>query len=215
MRVHNPHRTQRFEIGGGLHESSRQDPPGPGPMMSNDRGFSMANVMVVAGITLILVGLMLPQIQSMVHAYALAEAGREIAGQISLVRMRATAVFAPARMVVNTAAGSYQNEICTTKNPTTGGCSIWTAESGTQHLPSGISFGHGSISIPASPQTTIGQASTIIFNARGITINTENNPTTNDALYLTNIWGQYCAVTVDAGGKPTIWEFNGTAWEEI
>ena len=207
--------TRRFEMGGGLEESSRQNCPGPGTMMSKDRGFSMAELMVVAGVMLILTGIILPQIQSFVHLYALSGAAREIAGQISLTRMRAGAEITQAQFVVNPIAESYQIQTCTAKNTTTGDCSAWTSENGTQYLPPGIFFGYGSISTPADSQTTIGQTTSIIFNSRGIAITPGNNPTTNDALYLTNRWGQFCAVTVSAGGKTTVWKYTGSRWEEI
>jgi prepilin-type N-terminal cleavage/methylation domain-containing protein len=194
-------------------------------MVKKTHGFSLIELMVVAAIFIVLMAIAVPQMTNFLGTYKISGAAREIAGQISLARMTAAANFTQAELVVNTAAGTYQVQTCTTKNTATGGCTTWTlvgttatTAGYTQSLPSGVSFGYGSITTPAGSQTTIAQTTTILFNSRGIAVDTvAYNPTTQDAIYLSSISKpiQYYAVTVSAGGKPTLWLYTGSAWTEM
>jgi len=90
----------------------------------------------------------------------------------------------------------------------------------TQYLPSQVFFGYGSIlTTPSGTQTTIAQTTTVLFNSRGIAIDTTSfNPTSNDVIYLYDKSNHYYAVSVSAGGKQTMWVYITTAtppWQEI
>jgi len=179
-------------------------------------GFSLIELMAVLVVTLVLFAMALPSVMNVVRSYRLSGEARNISGQLALARMRAAAEFTQARLNVNVAANSYQIQMCTTKNAASGGCTTFTAEGGTQYLSSGITFAFGTISTPAGTQTTIAETTPILFNSRGIPIDaTSLTPTANSALYLTNGNGQWCAVTVSASGKVTIWQYAGSSWAKV
>jgi Tfp pilus assembly protein FimT len=177
----------------------------------------MPELLIVMGILLVLLGITLPTVTSAVKTYQLSASARGIAGQLALARMRAAAEFTQAQLNVQTSTGSYEIDLCTTKNTSTGGCTTFTQDpnSGTQYLASGVTFGYGPITTPAGSQTTIGQTAPIVFNSRGIPIDSNLNPTGNVALYLTNSSGQYYAITVYASGKVTLWQYTGSSWAEM
>jgi prepilin-type N-terminal cleavage/methylation domain-containing protein len=189
-------------------------------------GFSLIELMLVVGIVGVLFVMTVPMIVSAANSFKLSGAARGIAGQLSLARLRATASFTQARLNVNAAAGTYEIDVCTVKNTATGGCTTFTQDpnSGTQYLPSGVTFGFPStFAKPGqSAQTAYTQTSTqttpyIVFNSRGIPIDNNLNPTGSDALYLMNSAGQYYAVTVYASGKVTLfrWQSASSTWQEM
>lgn len=177
----------------------------------------MPELLVVTGILLVLLGITLPMITTAVNSYQLSASARGIAEQLALARMRAATEYTQAQLNVHTSTGSYEIDLCTTKNTSTGGCTTFTQDpnSGTQYLASGVTFGYGSIKTPAGTQTTIGQTTQIVFNSRGIPIDSNQNTTGNVALYLTNSSGQYYAITVYASGKVTLWQYTGSNWAEM
>jgi len=179
-------------------------------------GFSLIELMAVLIVTLVLFAVALPSTMNVARSYRLSGEARNLSSQLALARMRAAAEFTQSRLNVNVAAGTYQIEMCTTKNPATGGCTTFTAEGGTQYLSSGIVFGFGTISTPAGTQTTIAETTPILFNSRGIPIDPISlTPTGNGALYLTNGNGQYYAVAVSASGKTTIWQYGASSWSKM
>lgn len=180
------------------------------------RGFSVIEMMVVASILVVLLGMVMPEMVDIASRYRLSGAARGIAGQIALARMRAGAEFTQAHLMANTSAGTYWVEVCSTKNTSTGGCTTFTQEpeDGTHNLPPGIVFGYGTLTTPAGTQSSIGQTTEIRFNSRGIPIDpTALTPTANYALYVTSSpGGQFYAVTVYASGKVSLWHYSGSAW---
>jgi Tfp pilus assembly protein FimT len=195
--------------------------------ISRARGFSLVEMMVVASIVIVLLGMALPEMVDVASRYRLSGAARGIAGEIGLARMRAGAEFTQAHLMANTSAGTYWIEVCTTKNTSTGGCTTFTQEpqDGTYYLPPGITFSYGTITTPPpNTQSSIGQTTEIRFNSRGIPIDpTALTPTGNDALYLTSgvgssgvaadgVGGQFYAVTVNASGKVSLFHYSGSAW---
>jgi prepilin-type N-terminal cleavage/methylation domain-containing protein len=208
-------------------------------MSGAERGFTLIQLMVALVILLILFSIAVPRLTKTFESYQISGAARGIAAQLSLARLRATAGFTQAQLVINTSTQAYQVQYCSTQNTSTGGCTTWTsdvagnagtvgtqayactpaawtAQCGTQYLPGPVSFGYGSISTGAGGQTTIGQTSPIIFNSRGITVNSTGGPTTStNAIYLASKDGQYYAITVSLGGKPTLYMYSGSAWVEM
>ena len=180
-------------------------------------GFSTLEMTGGMIISLALLTLALPSLANATRSHNLSGAARVIAGQVTLTRTRAAAGFTQARVNVDLTAGTYKVEVCAIKNLATGGCSTFTAEGGTQSLPSGITFSFGPISLPAGTQSSIGQTGSILFNSRGAPIDASTlGSTGNDALYLRNTLGQYYAVTVSANGRVAIWRYDqvGTpAWK--
>jgi len=75
-----------------------------------------------------------------------------------------------------------------------------------------MSFGFGSVSTPAGTQTPIQNTAQILFNSRGIPVNSTGTPTGNYGLYLTNQAGDTYAVTVYATGRVAMWRYDNGVW---
>jgi hypothetical protein len=128
--------------------------------------------------------------------------------------MRSSADFTRARVYADLSANSMHIELYSPASTT------WTTEGGTQFLGSGDTFGFGSISSPpANTQTSIGQApacrnnantaniqntACIVFNSRGIPVDSSGGPTGQDALYMTDGKVVY-GITVSATGLMRFW----------
>ena len=178
-------------------------------------GYSTIELTLLGAVLLVLATSAFPTSMNALRGYKLSGAARSIAGQLALVRLRASADFTQARLNVNLTAGTYQIEVCTTKNTATGGCTTFTMEGGTQYLPNGISFSFGSITTAASLQTTIAQTVPILFNSRGIPVDSTVNPTSNNALYVTDGKGNYYAVTVSVSGRTLMYRYINGSWTRI
>jgi prepilin-type N-terminal cleavage/methylation domain-containing protein len=189
-----------------------------------ESGFSLIELMFVAAIVGVLFIMTIPMIMSAASSFKLSGAARGIAAQLALARLRAAASFTQAQLnVTNSTAGTYELDLCTTKNTATGACTTFTQDpnTGTQYLPSGITFAFPStFAQPGSSGQTGAYQQTyqIVFNSRGIPISgSPPTPTGSDALYLTNGAGQYYAITVYASGKVTLfrWQSSSSTWQEM
>jgi Tfp pilus assembly protein FimT len=168
-------------------------------------GFSALELLIVIAIGLVIVALGLPSITKTQALYRVMGDARSLAEDLTLAKMRAGANFTQERLTLNTSSGSYVLELY---NKST---SAWVSDGGPQYLTSGVSFGYGSITLPAGSQSTMAQTTPIIFNSRGIPVNASNQPTGEDAFYLTNSSGYY-AVTVAMSGRIQIWKYVNSSW---
>ena len=170
------------------------------------RGFSFLEIVIVLLIVMSILCITIPAVQTILGSYQAAADARSLAIQLALVRMRAGADFTQARLNCDLVAKSCQLEIF---NKTTG---QFQAEGGAQFLSQGVSFGFGSITTPAGTQTTIQNSANILFNSRGIPVDSTGAATGNYALYLTDQAGRRYAVTVFASGRVGMWQYSGGAW---
>lgn len=146
---------------------------------------------------------------------------RDLTDLILLAKMRAAANFTHARLYADTSGKTFHVEVW---NKT---AAAWQAEGGVNPLSSGNRFSYGSLSSPPTgTQSTIGLApacqalaggtgtisntSCIVFNSRGIPVDSTGAPTANDALYITDSNTVY-AMTVSATGLLQLWSSNSTA----
>jgi len=195
--------------------------------IASEVGFSLIEMMVVAAIVGVMFVMAIPMIVTAANGFRLSGAARGIAAQLALARLRAAANFTQSRLNLNTTAGTYEIDLCTTKNTATGGCTTFTQDpnSGTQYLPSGVIFGTpATFAVPGQSGQTSAytQTTPIVFNSRGIPIDSTISPTGNDAIYLCNAAGQfsevhYYAITVYASGKVTMfkWQSSTSTWLEM
>jgi hypothetical protein len=132
--------------------------------------------------------------------------------------MRAAAKFTQARLYADINGKTYYVQTCDT--PATSPCPSWTVETGSSgQLSSTVSFDYGMVSAPpANTQGTIGQApqcldnaghavsntSCIIFNSRGLPVDTSGSPSGVYAIYVTDSSAVY-GVTVAATGFIRTW----------
>jgi len=171
-----------------------------------ERGFSMPELMVVAGVLMVLLSVALPAAQNIIRGYRLTADARSITGQLSLARIRGASGFTRTQFGLDTTANTYQMAVW---NKTFGS---YQAEGGVQNLSAGDQFGYGTLAAPAGGQTTIAQTPQIIFNSRGFSVDGAGNPIGTAAIYITDGQGSYCAITVSLAAQVQVWKYSGTAW---
>jgi prepilin-type N-terminal cleavage/methylation domain-containing protein len=180
-----------------------------GLMRPKNTGFSMLELMVVILILMIIAAIAIPQAWTAIKIYKLHSDATSVSSMLNVARMEAASNYAPFRLVVNVAAGSYWDEhLCgnvsstTDSNCTSAYMPFSTTNippllvrpkivSGTQYLSSGNSFasclpsvvtaGHypGELSANPSGCPTNPDPFYIYFNTRGSPVDNSGNPLTN------------------------------------
>jgi Tfp pilus assembly protein FimT len=185
-----------------------------------ESGHSLVEMVLVVALTLIISAFALPTLAGVLRSYRAVGDAKGIASQLSLARMRAASDFTRARMNFNLTASTYQLEIYN-KNT-----SQFQVEGGSFNLSQNDSFGFGTISTPAGSQSSIGQAAAcldntgktisnsacIIFNSRGIPVDSSQVTTSNDVIYLSNGSGDYYAVSVATNGRVGVSLYSNSVW---
>jgi Tfp pilus assembly protein FimT len=185
-------------------------------LRSVEHGYSIIEVLVVAGLAVVLSAVAIPMIGSSLSNVRLGGDAHSVSDAVALTKMRAAATFTRARLFVDQSSNSFHLEEW---NNTTG---AWVVDGGTTTLSSGVSFGFGPITAAppntqaaiaqapaclntANPAQPIGNTACVLFNSRGIPIDaTTSNPTTLDALYITDGSAVY-GTTVTATGTMRLW----------
>ncbi|HEY2431562.1 MAG TPA: prepilin-type N-terminal cleavage/methylation domain-containing protein [Vicinamibacterales bacterium] len=180
--------------------------------LRDSRGFSLLELMVVVGLMGVIGAIAIPMTGNALHYLKLSGDARSISNEISSAKMRAAAKFTQARIFADLSGRQYYLQTCAT--PGTSPCPSWTTEGGTQSLASTVSFGYGIVATaPPNTQTTIAQAPScldnaghavantacIIFNSRGIPVDTTGSPTGLNAFYINDGASVY-GVTLAATG---------------
>lgn len=177
--------------------------------MVKKNGFSIIEMMLVAAMAIILMGIAVPALQSVMQNYRVIGDARSIAAQLSLARTRAASEFTQARLNFNTSANTYQLEVWSKS------ANAFQIEGAVQTLSAGDTFGFGTISTPAGGQTTIAQTQYITFNSRGISVDSSGNPVGTAAIYIISNQGLYFAITASLAGQPAVYQWTGTAWKGL
>ena len=172
-------------------------------------GFSLLEILLVVLLTATILAIAVPGIESALGTYRLRNAVDDIYSQIGMARMRAIGDFAHARLVCSPATNSCQIDL-----QKEGGS--YEPEGGDVYLPSGVSFGFGSIANGAGNQSAGAPAQdlTIYFNSRGIPIDsTGANYVSDYVIYLQSTADQrYYAIGIAADGKPSIYRYGAGSW---
>ena len=180
----------------------------------SDQGFSLLEMMVVLVIAIVIAAMAMPKVMSIVRNTRTAGDAQSLNSAILLAKMRAASDFARARVYMDLTANTYRVDVYPS------GGSAWTTEGGTQSLATGNSFGYGSLtaapsgvaSLTQSPAclqgmvaaNTIANTACIMFNSRGIPVDSTWSATPNDAVYVTD-GKTVVGVTVGATGLTKIW----------
>ena len=178
------------------------------------RGFSLVELMLVILVVLIVSSFAVPSFLSVMRSLRSAGDAHDVNGEITLAKMRAASKFTRARVYADLPARTFRIEVWDKS-----GAGSWATEGGTQSLSRDITFGFGTLGTPPTgTQATIGQApacldsagaaiantACVVFNSRGIPIDSTLTPTPNDALYVTDTKSVY-GVTVSATGLIQMW----------
>ena len=180
----------------------------------------MYEVTIVTLIMMIVLGTAIPSLTAVLRSYRSFGDAKSISNEMSLARMRAAADFTRTRVYFDLNAMTYQLQ---TYNKST---SQFQLEGGIENLSTNDSFGFGAITTAAGTQTTIGQPSAclnsagsvisntacILFNSRGIPVDTTGAVTSNDSIYLSDGSGGYFAVTASPSGRVAAYHYTGSSW---
>lgn len=188
----------------------------------NQRGWTLIEVSMALFVVILVSAMAIPSFLLFRRDTRTIGDARDLAELVMLAKMRAAANFTQARIYADTSAGSFHLD---TWNKTT---SQWVTEGGTVTLATGDTFTYGFLSSPPtgtqssisqSPACqalgggsgTISNTACIVFNSRGVPVDSTGAPTGNDALYLSDGTSTY-AVTVSATGLYLLWRTDsGTA----
>ncbi len=187
---------------------------------NRDGGFNLFEVTVVVLITMIVFGMALPSLTSVLRSYRSFGDAKSISNEMSLARMRAAADFTRTRVYFDLNAKTYQLQ---TYNKSS---SQFQLEGGVENLSTNDSFGFGAIATAAGTQSTIGQPSAclnsagtvisntscILFNSRGIPVDSTGAVTSNDSIYLSDGSGGYAAVAASPSGRVAAYHYTGSSW---
>jgi len=185
-------------------------------------------MLMVVAIIGVLAAIALPMSGNAIRYAKISGDARDISNAIAVTKMRAASKFSQARLFVDLTGGTYRTQTyITTATSDCPTVPTWCTESGVTQLSSTVSFGYSPAGTPPlNTQTSIGQAANcyntasppvaiantacIIFNSRGIPVDTSSNPTGSYALYITDHTFIY-GVSVAATGFIRTWRTNYSA----
>jgi prepilin-type N-terminal cleavage/methylation domain-containing protein len=187
------------------------------PHRQSERGYSMIELLVVVGVVGVITAMAVST--SLGTARLLGDA-RGIKNQVSLSRMQAAANFTKARLYVDLIARTYRIETWRST-----GVPAWVTQGGTTYLSSTAVYGFGPVGTPPpNTQAGIAQAppcldaagaaiantACILFNSRGIPVDTNGAPTAVYAIYVTDGTAVF-GTTVSATSIVQLWRTNPSA----
>jgi len=176
---------------------------------------------MVLAIMGVLAAIAVPMSGNSIRYLKLSGDARDLANATAVAKMRAAAKFTQSRLYIDLTGRSYYVQ---TYNKTT---LAWETEGGTTSLANTVSFGYGSVGAPpadtqdpigqaplcknnASPAVDVASTACVVFNSRGIPIDTTGSPTGNDAIYVTDGSSVY-AITIAATGFIRTWQTSQAA----
>jgi type II secretory pathway pseudopilin PulG len=195
----------------------------PGRVVSSlgcDSGFSLVEALGVLMILAVLSAVVSPLSRNMLTYARLSGDAHALSNAVAVAKMRASSSFSRARLFVVLSSGSYRIEVWR-KTGTPG----WDTEGSSVSLSTGDVFGFGGVATPPpNTQGTIALApeciddvgdaisgtSCIVFNSRGLPIDSTGTPTGVDAYYLTDGATVY-GINVGATGTMRLWRTPANA----
>ena len=190
----------------------------------DDRGFSLLEMLMVVGLVGVLAAIAVPMSGNTLRYLKVSGDARDIANLTAVAKMRAAAQFTQSRIFVDINGRAFKVETFRKANPTAVPPVVagWEIEGGLNQLSSTVNFGYGPVATPpVGTQTTIGQAplcrndagatiantACIIFNSRGIPVDSSGSPDGYGAFYVNDGIAVY-GITVAATGFIRTWQTN-------
>ena len=184
----------------------------------DDQGFSLLEMMMVVALLGVLTVIAVPMSGNTIKYLKLSGDARELANITAVAKMRAAAKFTQSRVYIDRAGRSFYVQ---TYDKAT---AAWVTEGGATSLSSTVVFGYGPVTDPpADTQTTIDQSpecpdtgsppapiantSCIVFNSRGIPIDSTGSPLGTNAIYVNDGIAVY-GITIAATGFIRTWQTN-------
>jgi prepilin-type N-terminal cleavage/methylation domain-containing protein len=182
---------------------------------SAQSGFTILETLFVLGIIGVIGAIAVPQLTNSIAYFRISGDARSVSNAIAVTKMRAASNFSKTRLYVSLSGKWHRVERADTSTPP-----HWTADGGTTYLSTSTSFSYGVVSTPPpNTQGTIAQAlpckddtgadvantSCVIFNSRGVPIDSSGASTPLHAVYLTDGASVY-GVTVAATGMIRLWQ---------
>jgi prepilin-type N-terminal cleavage/methylation domain-containing protein len=184
----------------------------------SDAGFTAIEMLTVAAIVALMGAFAAPMMGNMLGNYRLSGDARGVSNAAAVAKMRAASDFTQTRLYVNLAGKNYHIEVWNKTG------NAWATEGGTTYLASQDSFSFGTVAAaPPNSQATIGQATAcldaggaaiagtacVLFNSRGLPVDSTGAPLGTNAYYLTDRTAVY-AITVAATGMVRTWRTPAT-----
>ena len=188
-----------------------------------ERGFSLLETLFSFTVLSIITAVVVPLTYQTANDIRLRGDAQAVNHMVGLAKMRAAAQFTRERLYVDADAGTFKLQ----KWDKTG--SEWVDDTDETRLSSGITFSYGDIDEPPDQtQDEIEQSpacldedgieidgtSCIVFNSRGIPIDSNNSPYGNNALYVTDGMTGVYGTTISTTPLVRFWwtRANGTDW---
>jgi hypothetical protein len=177
------------------------------------RGFSLLEMVFTLTIGFVIAAVAIPMTGGSLSHFQLSGDARGVANSLAVAKMRAAAHFTQTRLFVDLSDDTYHLESFDKDDDE------WATVGGVTSLTSSVSFGVGAMEAPP-PNTQaaiaqaalckdndggdIGNTACVVFNSRGVPIDSTGTPTAAGALYVTSgtvIYGS----TVSATGLIRLW----------
>jgi prepilin-type N-terminal cleavage/methylation domain-containing protein len=187
-------------------------------------GFSAVELLMVLAVAGCIAAMALPASIGMVDEFSLSGDAHGVSNSLALARMGAAANFTRARLYIDRAANTYRIERW---NKT---AAAWQAVSGTSPIGSKNAFSAGAINTPPpNSQIVFGQpteclnnagapianTSCVIFNSRGVPIDSTGAPTPAAVIYMNGPTAVY-GIVVSSTSQLAMWRISpgGGTWSQ-
>lgn len=185
-------------------------------------GYSLIEILVVVGIIGVVSVIAVPLFGNLVANLRVTGDARGMANSLAVAKMRAASNFSRARIYVDLAARQYYLQ--SWDKEANAGAGGWVTEGGTTYLSSGVDFSYSPVTTPppntqgaiaqsvectADDGAAIAGSACIMFNSRGVPVDTTFAPTGSSGLYITDGMEVY-GVTIASTGMLRSWHTRPT-----
>ncbi|TAK18816.1 MAG: prepilin-type N-terminal cleavage/methylation domain-containing protein [Acidobacteria bacterium] len=191
---------------------------------SSSAGFSAIELLIVLAIAGCVAAISIPASTGMVDEFRLSGDAHGVSNSLAMARMNAAANFTRARVYIDRAANAYRIERWNKA------AAAWQAVGGTSPLGSLNTFSSGAVAAPPpNSQVAVGQptaclndagaaianTSCVIFNSRGVPIDSTGAPTPATVIYLSGPTAVF-GVVVSSTSQLAMWRIppTGATWAQ-